>query len=109
MATESVGWTGVTPLGAVDVYRGLLADVLGRRDEADARIAAGIELNDEIGARVWATAGRLLWAKQLAARGGAGAQRALQLFERARADAGALGAPALLAETEAVLFGSAAI
>jgi hypothetical protein len=51
----------------------------------------------------------LLWAKQLAARGGAGAQRALQLFERARADAGALGAPALLAETEAVLFGSAAI
>jgi hypothetical protein len=109
MATESVVWTGVTPLGAVDVYRGLLADVLGRRDEADARIAAGIELNDEIGARVWATAGRLLWAKQLAARGGAGAQRALQLFERARADAGALGAPALLAETEAVLFGSAAI
>ena len=102
-ADESVVWSAVHAMGPVDVYRGLLAAVLGRADEADARLAAGIELGDRLGAAVWSLRGRLLWAQLVARRGGDDARRAAQLLERARADANDLGTPALVEQTEAQL------
>ena len=108
-ATESVVWSAVHALGAVDVYRGLLAAVLGRRDEADARLAAGNELNDRLGAAVWSLRGRLLWAQLLARRGGNDARRAVELLERARAAAVELGTPVLIEQTEAQLARAAVI
>jgi len=97
-------WQSQSSQGAIDVYRGMLAATLGRDDEADARLTAGIELNDRIGAPVWATRGQLFWAEQLARRGDqASDDRARQLFGAARAAAKSLGATALLERAEAGL------
>ena len=100
--TGPVVWNGIITMGALDVYRGILAGVLGLHEEADALLAAGIELNDRIGATVWAIRARLQWATLLAERGGpADAGRATQLFTQARAAAETLGTPALLERAEA--------
>ncbi len=107
--TESVVWNGVGTLGAIDVYRGILSATLGRHADADARLAAGIELNDRIGAAVWATRARLFWAEQLAQRATtADAEHARQLFGQARDAAQALGTPALLERAEIGLARAAA-
>ena len=50
--TGPVVWNGIITMGALDVYRGILAGALGRHEEADALLAAGVELNDRIGATV---------------------------------------------------------
>jgi class 3 adenylate cyclase/tetratricopeptide (TPR) repeat protein len=100
--TGPVVWNGIITMGALDVYRGMLAGALGRHEEADALLAAGVELNDRIGAIVWAIRARLQWATLLAERGGPGdAERAAQLFTQARAGAETLGTPALLERAEA--------
>lgn len=100
--TGPVVWNGIIAMGALDVYRGILAGALGRHGETDALLAAGVELNDRIGATVWAARARLHWATLLAERGGPGdAERATQLFTQARAAAEALGTPALVERAEA--------
>lgn len=98
--SESVVWNGDNTIGAIDVFRGLTAGLLGRRDEADARITAGIELNDRIGARVWAVRGRLYLAELVADQDDA---RATRLLTQARDDADALGAAPLVQRAEAGL------
>jgi tetratricopeptide (TPR) repeat protein len=103
-ATELAVWNGATAYGAIDAYRGMLAATMGRHEEAEARLAAGVELNDRMGAVIWATRARLFWAELLIERGEPGDhERAGQLFARARADAERLGTPALLERAEAGL------
>ncbi len=101
VATGSVIWQGQSCQGAIDVYRGMLAATLGQHDEADVRLAAGIELNDRLNAPAWAARGRVFWAEQLTERGNpADADRAKQLFGLARDAAQSLGMPALLERAE---------
>jgi class 3 adenylate cyclase/tetratricopeptide (TPR) repeat protein len=100
--TEAVVWEGAAGLGVIDVYRGMLAGTLGRVEEADARLAAGIDLAVRMGATVWATRAQLTWAELLVRRGApADVERAGELFGRARACAGALDAPGLIGRAEA--------
>ena len=95
-------YNGVACYGATDVYRGLLAAVLGHDERADAWLASGIELNDRIGATFWSIRGRLFWAEELARRGGADDRdRAAALSTQARLAALEFGAPALVEWAEA--------
>jgi class 3 adenylate cyclase len=103
-AGTAVAWMGGGSYGASDVYRGILAEVLGRAGEARARLEAGIELNDRMGAKLWAIRARLYLAELLAtADDSRDRKSASELFEQARTAAIAENTPALIQRAEAGL------
>jgi tetratricopeptide (TPR) repeat protein len=95
--TEAVIWNaGVNAFNVTAYYRGLLAAVQGRHEEAEAGFREAIDLNLEMGAPRWCTRPRLAWAEMLLKSDAPGDWlRARQLFTEALAGARQAGCPAL--------------
>ena len=85
---DQVGMSvGIKTEGALAHSAGLLAFLLGRRDDADAHMAFAIALNERIGAAPAAIASRRAYATMLIAHGDAGTAAPLVSEALARADA----------------------
>jgi hypothetical protein len=83
-------------MGSVDRYLGLLAEALGRLDQAIAHLEAGLLRNEKMGARPWAAHTQVDLARTLRERGASGdTKRAEELEQAALATARALGMTAL--------------
>jgi tetratricopeptide (TPR) repeat protein len=79
-------------VGAVDRYLALLAQILGRLDDADLHFRAALELNERMGARPWLARTQHDYARMLLARGAPGDRdEALELLIRAREISAELG------------------
>jgi tetratricopeptide (TPR) repeat protein len=79
-------------VGVVDRYIGLLAQVLGRLDDAERHLLAAVELNERMGARPWAAHSQRDLAQVLSQRNHPGdAGRAAHLLDTALATARELG------------------
>ena len=88
-------------VGAVSRYLGLLAETLGRLDDAVAHLEQAERFNEGMGARPWTTRTRSDLARALRARGRTDdLARAAQLLARVRAESEDLGMVALLAQLE---------
>jgi tetratricopeptide (TPR) repeat protein len=82
--------------GAVDRYLGLLAQAMGRLDDAEQHLSDAIELNERMGARPWAAHSQADLARVLRQRNGGGdIARAAELERSAGATADQLGMTAL--------------
>jgi tetratricopeptide (TPR) repeat protein len=78
--------------GSVARHLGLLAETLGRRDDAERHFEDALELNERIGARSWLARTQLDYAGMLLARDGQGdAARARQLLDRCIETAAEIG------------------
>jgi tetratricopeptide (TPR) repeat protein len=95
-----VGWASVCT-GSASRYLGLLADLLGRRDEAIERLEAALAMNEKMRARPWVVHTQIDLARVLA-QSDADRERASELFEAALAEARELGMPRLVTAAERV-------
>jgi DNA-binding SARP family transcriptional activator len=87
-----VGGRGVYFRGAVARYLGLLADTLGRREDAVRHLEEALETNKRAQAPPWIARTLLNLARALRARGGPGDEpRAIDMLRRAERQARALG------------------
>jgi tetratricopeptide (TPR) repeat protein len=87
-----VGGRGVYFRGAVARYLGLLADTLGRREDAVRHLEEALETNTRAQAPPWIARTLLNLARALRARGGPGDEpRAIDMLRRAERQARALG------------------
>lgn len=92
---HAAGWAEGS-VGAVSRYLGLLAETLGRLDDAVAHLEHAERFNERMGARPWAARTRADLARVLLRRGHADDRaRAAVLLTRARAEADELGMVAL--------------
>jgi hypothetical protein len=83
-------------MGATDRYLGLLAETLGREEDAVTHFEAGMDLNERMGALPWIAHTQVDLARVLRARGQRGDDRRADRLERdAQATARALGMTAL--------------
>jgi DNA-binding SARP family transcriptional activator/tetratricopeptide (TPR) repeat protein len=96
----AVGWASVCT-GSASRNLGLLADLLGRRDEAIERLEAALAMNEQMRARPWVVHTQIDLARVLA-QSDADRERATELFEAALAEARALGMPRLVTAAERV-------
>ncbi len=86
-----VSW-GVACLGAADRFLAMLEGVLGRRDEAEAHLAAALQFEERAGGRPAAARTRLAWGELLVRHGGPGDREATRaMLTRAAESADALG------------------
>jgi len=93
---HAAGWAEGS-VGAVSRYLGLLAETLGRLDEAVAHLEYGERFNERMGAGPWVARTRADLARVLQRRGHTDDRgRAVTLLARARADAEGLGMVALM-------------
>jgi tetratricopeptide (TPR) repeat protein len=88
-------------LGSAELYVGRLAALLGRHDEAEARLRRAVEEDDRAGAPAYAALALLRLGEVLHARGEDGAAR--DLLARAAGRAEALGMAALVADARRLL------
>jgi tetratricopeptide (TPR) repeat protein len=100
----AIGWAS-TCAGSASRYLGLLADLLGRRDEAIARLETALAMNERMRARPWVVHTQLDLARVLAHTPG-DRERAAELYDAALAEARALGMPRLVAAAERVVQGA---
>jgi DNA-binding SARP family transcriptional activator/tetratricopeptide (TPR) repeat protein len=91
----------VGSLGSNELYVGRLAGLLGRHDEAEARLRRAVAENDRAGAAPHAAVALMRLGEALAARGQHDPAR--DVLERAAARADALDMPALAAEARRVV------
>jgi len=88
------GFAAVLCFGAVDLFLGMLADVLGRED-AEQHFQVAADLNRRLGARPWSARTRLHHARYLLRRHADRQADALALLRSAEQEADELGAVAL--------------
>jgi tetratricopeptide (TPR) repeat protein len=96
----AIGWAS-TCAGSASRHLGLLADLLGRRDEAIARLETALAMNERMRARPWVVHTQVALARVLA-QAPADRERAAELFDAALAEARAVGMPRLVAAAERV-------
>jgi tetratricopeptide (TPR) repeat protein len=96
----AVGWASVCT-GSASRNLGLLADLLGRRDEAIERLEAALAMNERMRARPWVIHSQIDLARVLA-QSEADRERATELFDAALAEARELGMPRLVTAAERV-------
>ena len=94
----AIGWAS-TCAGSASRHLGLLADLLGRRDEAIQRLETALAMNERMRARPWVVHTQIALATVLA-QAPADRERAASLFDAALAEARRLGMPRLLADAE---------
>jgi hypothetical protein len=96
-----IAFTGISSYGAVDRVLALLAEQVGRVDDADRLFAAAEAQHERIGAPSLLARTRLDWGTALARRGDE--QSALPLLTSAREAAERLGCAGILARADALL------
>jgi DNA-binding SARP family transcriptional activator/tetratricopeptide (TPR) repeat protein len=101
----AIGWAS-TCAGSASRHLGLLADLLGRRDEAIERLETALAMNERMRARPWAVQTQIDLARVLA-QAPADRERAASLFDAGLLEARALGMPRLLAQAERLRAGAA--
>jgi DNA-binding SARP family transcriptional activator len=94
----AIGWAS-TCAGSASRHLGLLADLLGNRDEAIRRLETALAMNERMRARPWAVHTQIELARVLA-QAPADRERAASLFDAALLEARRLGMPRLLAQAE---------
>jgi acyl-CoA reductase-like NAD-dependent aldehyde dehydrogenase len=94
----AIGWAS-TCAGSASRHLGLLADLLGRRDEAIARLETALAMNERMRARPWVVQTQIDLARVLA-QAAADRERAASLFDAALLEARQLGMPRVLAAAE---------
>jgi hypothetical protein len=90
----AIGWAS-TCAGSASRHLGMLADLLGSRDEAIARLEAALAMNEHMRARPWVVHTQVALARVLA-QAPADRERAAELLDRALAEARRLGMPRLV-------------
>ncbi len=90
----AIGWAS-TCAGSASRHLGLLADLLGARDEAVARLEAALAMNEHMRARPWVVHTQIDLARVLA-QAPADRERGAELLEAALAEAQQLGMPRLV-------------
>ncbi|MDP9236681.1 MAG: protein kinase [Chloroflexota bacterium] len=96
------GWR--VPFGSADRLLGLLAALMGRRDDAARHFESAIEIEKRFGARPWVARTQLDYARMLRKRDAAGdAARARELLQQALATAQEIGMAKVAADCEALL------
>jgi DNA-binding SARP family transcriptional activator len=90
----AIGWAS-TCAGSASRHLGLLADLLGARDEAVARLGAALAMNEHMRARPWVVHTQIDLARVLA-QAPADRERASELLDSALAEAQRLGMPRLV-------------
>jgi tetratricopeptide (TPR) repeat protein len=101
----AIGWA-TTCAGSASRHLGLLADLLGRRDEAILRLETALAMNERMRARPWVVHAQVDLARVLA-QAPADRERAASLFDAALLEARQLGMPRLLSEIERLRAGAA--
>jgi hypothetical protein len=101
----AIGWAS-TCAGSASRHLGLLADLLGRRDEAIQRLETALAMNERMRARPWVVHTQIALASVLA-QAPADRERAASLFDAGVAEARQLGLPRLLAVAERLRAGAA--
>jgi tetratricopeptide (TPR) repeat protein len=95
-------------IGALDRYLGLLAQLLGRTDDAEHHLEDAIAMNQKMGARPWTAHGQHDLAGLLLSRDGPGdRERAMGLLQEALMTAEELGMVVLEAKIRTLLGGEA--
>ncbi len=95
----AIGWAS-TCAGSASRHLGLLADLLGRRDEAVARLEFALAMNERMRARPWVVHAQVDLARVLA-QAPADRERAAELLDGALAEATQLGMPRLVERVRA--------
>ncbi len=90
----AVGWAS-TCMGSASRHLGLLADLLGRRDEAIAHFETALAMNERMRARPWVAHTQVELARVLAQKP-ADRDRSAELLDAGLAEAQAVGMPRLL-------------
>ena len=90
----AIGWAS-TCAGSASRHLGLLADLLGKRDEAVARLEFALAMNERMRARPWVVHAQVDLARVLA-QVPADRERAAELLDGALAEATQLGMPRLI-------------
>jgi len=90
----AIGWAS-TCAGSASRHLGLLADLLGKRDEAVARLEFALAMNERMRARPWVVHAQVDLARVLA-QAPADRERAAELLDGALAEATQLGMPRLV-------------
>jgi tetratricopeptide (TPR) repeat protein len=90
----AIGWAS-TCTGSGSRHLGLLADLLGKRDQAIAHFERALEMNERMRARPWVVHTKVELARVLAQKP-AGRDRAAELLDAGLAEAQELGMPLLL-------------
>ena len=90
----AIGWAS-TCAGSASRHLGLLADLLGKRDEAVARLEFALAMNERMRARPWVVHAQVDLARVLA-QVPADRERAAELLDGALAEATELGMPRLI-------------
>jgi DNA-binding SARP family transcriptional activator len=101
----AIGWAS-TCAGSASRHLGLLADLLGRHDEAVARLETALAMNERMRARPWVVQTQVDLARVLA-HAPADRERAASLFDAALLEARQLGMPRVLAAAERLRAGAA--
>jgi tetratricopeptide (TPR) repeat protein len=100
---DQVVFSGAAVTGSVHRYLGMLAATAGRLDDADAHLASALDVNDRLGAVVYAARTRLDWARVLATRQArSDLARARELTESALLSARELGLATVERRAEAL-------
>jgi tetratricopeptide (TPR) repeat protein len=94
----AIGWA-TTCAGSASRHLGVLADLLGRRDEAIRRLETALAMNERMRARPWVIQTQVDLARVLA-QAPADRERAAAVLDTALAEARELGMPRLLAAAE---------
>jgi DNA-binding SARP family transcriptional activator len=94
----AIGWAS-TCAGSASRHLGLLADLLGNRDDAIGRLEAALAMNERMRARPWVVQTQIDLARVLA-QAPADRERAASLFGAGLLEARRLGMPRLLAQAE---------
>jgi hypothetical protein len=97
----AVGWAS-TCMGSASRHLGLLADLLGRRDEAIAHFESALAMNERMRARPWVARTQIELARVLAQKP-AGRDRSAELLDAGLGEAQALGMPRLLERASAAV------
>jgi DNA-binding SARP family transcriptional activator len=100
----AIGWAS-TCAGSASRHLGLLADVLGRREEAIARLETALAMNEHMRARPWVVHTQLDLARVLA-QAPADRERGGELYDAALAEARSIGMPRLVAKAERLVQGA---
>jgi DNA-binding SARP family transcriptional activator/tetratricopeptide (TPR) repeat protein len=101
----AIGWA-TTCAGSASRHLGVLADLLGNRDEAIERLETALAMNERMRARPWVLQTQVDLARVLA-QAPADRERAASLFDAALLEARQLGMPRLTAEAERLRAGAA--
>jgi tetratricopeptide (TPR) repeat protein len=100
----AIGWAS-TCAGSASRHLGVLADLMGRRDEAIERLKTALAMNERMRARPWVVHTQIELARVLA-QAPADRERAATLFDAALLEARRLGMPRVTAAAERLRAGA---